>query len=71
MKKIIVMIVLVAITAALLAGCAPYTCGLCGEEKTGGKNTGEIEGKTVTYCDECKESLEALADALNGLNDLN
>ena len=62
MKRMISFILMLTLVAALLAGCCSFQCDLCGEEKTGKKYTGDLMGEKITYCGECKEALEELAD---------
>lgn len=62
MKRMISFILMLTLVAALLAGCGSFQCDLCGEEKTGKKYTGDLMGEKITYCSECKEALEELAD---------
>ena len=53
----------------MLAGC--FTCDFCEESKLiTSKNSETYEGQEFVYCDDCKEELEELADALNSLGDL-
>ncbi len=63
MKRMITFaLAVIAIFSTLVfAGCGePFTCDLCGEEKTGKKHTEELLGQEITYCDECYKGLEEL-----------
>lgn len=63
MKKLICVLLLVALLATVFAGCVgSFTCDLCGEEKFGAKNEENFLGQTVTYCNDCKNSLKDLYD---------
>lgn len=63
-KKIIALLLTVATVVSLTACGAPFTCDLCGEEKTGKKYTEEILGQKITYCQDCYNDLKEAADAL-------
>ncbi|MBQ7047548.1 MAG: hypothetical protein IJN86_01220 [Clostridia bacterium] len=63
MKKIIGIISLIALVAALLISCGgSFVCGMCEEEKSGKKHTEKIFGEELTICDDCYEGLKALGD---------
>lgn len=64
MKKFICVLLLVVMLGAMLTGC--YTCDLCGEDKIFGKNSENVYGQEVVYCDDCKEDLEELNSYLSG-----
>lgn len=63
MKKKIIALLLTVTTVISLTACGkPFTCDICGEEKTGKKYTETVYGEEVTYCQDCKEGLEELID---------
>ena len=62
MKKIICLILVVLTMCSLLAACSSFTCDICGEKKSGNKNTENILGEEIVYCDDCKNQLEQLGD---------
>lgn len=63
MKKIICVLLLVALLATLLAGCiGSFECDICGEEKFGTKNEESFLGQKVTYCNDCQNDLQELYD---------
>lgn len=63
MKKIIGIISLIALVAALLISCGgSFVCDMCEKERSGKKHTEEIFGEKLTICDECYASLKALGD---------
>jgi ribosome-binding protein aMBF1 (putative translation factor) len=51
--------------SVLLCGCGKFECELCGEEKSGKKYEGEVMGRTVVYCEECKEQVDSIRDMFN------
>lgn len=63
MKKILALILLTALLALTLCGCGNYTCGLCGEEKTGFRHRVELFGQNIPCCKECKEAIEEQNDS--------
>ena len=65
MKKLICVLLLVAIAVSVLTACSKFECDLCGEEKFGKKHESEFLGKEIDICDDCYEDLEDLADAFN------
>lgn len=65
MKRVICVLLLVVMLATLLTACGKFQCDLCGEEKTGKKYEEEVLGQPVTYCKDCYEDLEDIADALS------
>lgn len=71
MKKKIIALLLTVTTVISLSACGgPFTCDICGEEKTGKKHTKTIADEKITYCDDkdCKDAvklLEGLADLMN------
>ena len=62
MKRIISFILMLTLVAALLAGCGSFQCDLCGQEKSGRKYTETVYGEKITYCGDCRDALEELAD---------
>ena len=62
MKRILSFVLMLTLVASLLAGCGSFECDLCGEQKSGKKYTGDLMGEKVTYCADCREALEDLAD---------
>jgi uncharacterized lipoprotein YehR (DUF1307 family) len=65
MKKIAILLALVCLVSVLLCGCGKFECELCGEEKSGKKYEGEVMGRTVVYCEECKEQVDSIRDMFN------
>ena len=53
MKKIIVLVIMIATLATMLVACSSFTCDLCGKKKSGDKHTETVFGEKVTYCDDC------------------
>ena len=73
MKKIIAMLLLVAMLATLLVACEDkFTCDNCNKEKSGKKNTTTFAGEEITYCNDCKDEVETIIDMGNamGLGDM-
>lgn len=66
-KKLIALLLMVATVAALTACGEPFTCGICGEEKTGKSYTETVMGVEITYCKDCHDELEELSRELDGL----
>lgn len=65
MKKKIIALLLTVTTVVSLTACGkPFTCDLCGEEKTGKKYTETILGTEITYCQDCYKELKELSDIL-------
>lgn len=63
MKKKIIALLLTVTTVISLTACGkPFTCDLCGEEKTGKKYTETVYGEEVTYCQDCRKELEEVLD---------
>lgn len=56
MKKRIISVLLIAVTALSLTGCGKYTCALCGQEKSG--KSYKYEGETL--CKDCYNGIKAL-----------
>lgn len=70
MKKIVALLVLAMLVLTLFASCGkPFTCDLCGEEKTGKKYTKEILGAELDYCNECKKELDNVGDEIEDLGE--
>ena len=67
MKKLICVVLLIAMMATLLTACGVFECDICGESKFGAKHEETLFGETITYCQDCKEDLEELNDLLGGL----
>ena len=65
MKRVISLIVCFVLCLGLLCGCGKFECELCGEEKSGKKYEGEVMGRTVVYCQECKEQVDSIRDMFN------
>lgn len=65
MKKLICVLLLVVTLASLLTACGKFTCDLCKESKFGKSYESEVLGSEITYCKDCKEKLEDLADAFS------
>ncbi len=63
MKKLISVLLLVAVMATLLTACGSFTCGLCKKEKSGKKYDTEISGQAFVICKDCHDGLEELAEA--------
>ena len=59
MKKIISLLFVLVLTLSL-ASCGVFECDLCGETKSGKKNTQKIFGEEITYCSDCKDDLMEL-----------
>ncbi len=62
MKRIISIIATVLLLASLLTACGKFECELCGKDSRGKKYTKEVLGREITYCKECNENLNDLAD---------
>ena len=62
MKKKISLFMAVVMTAVTLAACGggKFTCDFCGETKVGKSYSVKVLGQTVTYCKDCKKSLDSL-----------
>ena len=61
MKKVIAVALLVCLMAVLTAcGGKPFTCDLCGLEKSGKKHTSEAYGTKMTICDDCYKDLQSI-----------
>ena len=61
MKKKILTAVLMLGMLVSLAGCSKkFTCGICGEEKTGKSHTEKFLGEKLTICDDCYKDIQAL-----------
>ncbi len=66
-KKLIALLMVVAAAASLTACGEPFTCDICGEEKTGKSYTETVMGAEITYCRDCHDELEELSKELDGL----
>lgn len=63
MKKRITALLLTVLTVVSLTACgAPFTCDLCGEEKTGKKYTETVLGEEIVYCQDCYDAMKELID---------
>lgn len=59
MKKKVMAVLLTLITVISLTACGePFTCGICGEEKTGRKHKEVILGAEITCCQDCYNDLK-------------
>lgn len=62
MKKKIIALLLTAATVVSLTACGkPFTCDICGEEKTGKKYETTVYGEKVVYCEDCKEVMDEVS----------
>ena len=64
MKKLIAVLCMVLVMATMLTACK-FTCDICEEEKSGKKQTGELNGKKVVYCEDCESEYKAAEGLLN------
>lgn len=64
MKKKVLAIVLTAATVLSLTACGKFTCGICGEEKSGKKHTESVLGVELTICNDCYKEIEDAAKSL-------
>ena len=64
MKKKATALLLVIATALTLTACGKFTCGLCGEEKSGKSYKTEVLGEKITICEDCHDDIQELRDAL-------
>ena len=64
MKKKLSVLLLMALGVITLAACKSesFTCGLCGEEKTGTKYTSSQDD--AVYCEECIDMVNELMNSL-------
>ncbi len=63
MKKFIAIALILVTVLALFTACgSKYTCDICGQEKTSGKNETTVDGETLVYCSdaECKEAVDTI-----------
>ena len=58
MKKMICVILLIALMAGMLSACSVFKCDICRKTKFGDPN--ELFG--LTYCDDCKEDIYDVVD---------
>lgn len=71
MKKLIILAVVIVVAVVGFVCFGPFTCDICGEDKFGSRETAEILGETVTYCEDCSDSLDNLSERLeDGLGEL-
>lgn len=65
MKKKMIALLLTVTTVISLTACGkPFTCDLCGEEKTGKKYEETVFGTEITYCQDCYNDLKELSNML-------
>lgn len=63
MKKVLSLVLVFVLAAALLCGCAKtFTCDLCGDEVTERPHTTEVLGEKVEICEECYEGLQEIGN---------
>lgn len=71
MKKIKLLVTTGLITGMLLGCGTPFTCDICGEEKTRKAYTSEILGQKISMCQDCYDELQkemkGLSEGLSGL----
>lgn len=60
MKRLVCLLLLVSMVAALLIGCGSFKCDLCGKESDGEKYEVEVLGEELIYCDDCYEDMKSL-----------
>lgn len=66
MKKRIMALLLTALTIVSLTACGePFTCDICGEEKTGKKYSETILGEEITYCHDCYKEIKEFINSFN------
>lgn len=66
MKKRIMALLLTALTVVSLTACGePFTCDICGEEKTGKKHSETILGEEIIYCNDCYKEFKEFIDSFN------
>ena len=69
MKKFIdIALILVTVLALFTACGGKYTCDICKQEKTSGKNEFELEGEKCVYCSD--EPCKSQGDAAKALAEL-
>lgn len=62
MKRKVVSFLLVCIVAIMMCACGkPFTCGFCGEEKTGRSHKVNFFGEEYYFCQECYSGMQDLA----------
>lgn len=57
-----VLVVIMAMSLTACGGGEPFTCDICGQEKTGKSYKTELFGQKVTICKDCNESLNTLGE---------
>ena len=62
MKKFVALLLVVVLMATMLCACGSFKCDLCGKEKSGKKYTENLLGQEISYCSDCKDSLEDLGN---------
>lgn len=60
MKKVLVLISVMAVLTVGFTGCGKKVCDFCGEEAK--CKTEEVLGEEVNICKDCQKDLEDLAD---------
>lgn len=65
MKRKLFIVVAVVAAIFLLTACGKFTCGVCGETKSGSSFKDELLGVKVTTCENCHKALENLADVID------
>ena len=73
MKKLLILILTLALLAAFLTACGtPKICEVCGEEKTDCKDDTRLYGEKepVPVCADCRADLDELEEGLKELEDL-
>ncbi len=68
MKKFVAIALLLVTVLALFTACGKYTCDICGQEKSSGKNEVEVDGETKVYCSD--EKCKKAGDAVKALAEL-
>ena len=63
LKRIIAAVLLLGVML-LLTACGKFTCGTCGEQKSGKKHTVDSYGVKMTICDDCYRQLGPLGGLL-------
>lgn len=64
MKKLVCLLLLVAMIATLFVGCGSFECDICGKESDGEKHEQTFDGETIVFCDKCFEEYKEAIDVL-------
>lgn len=66
MKKKMIGLVLVTLSVLALAACTaePFTCDMCGEEKTG-KSYKSSEELDMVVCEDCYKTINEIMNEIN------